>query len=534
MKIAVIFCTWKRVNKLKNTLNNLNNQTYQDFDIFIWNNNKYEISNIDNIVKNESKKINIRHSQNNVGGIGRFYYAKEISNNYDVIIFIDDDQFIGDDVIEKMVNKYEENTIISWWGWNIKNNYWDRERVFNFSNVDYCGTGGMIVSSKLFNIIDLDKIPDKYIFIEDLWLSFVAKYEYGYNLIGGNFNIQIITDGNDQYVNLKKLKGEFYDFLVSKYKETQNKIYFLIPSYNRYDKLSNLLTQIKKDGNHNVIVYDDGSTDERYKEIESNFNNVKVIHNNKNNGKAKYNETLVNLFDLAIESYGDYFILLADDFVLCKSFINKLNPFLSETNIVNIFSIRPEGWSHSGWIDGAFAASKNAILILKSLIPNDIKHVEGKSTGVWSRVTKYFGTHKNVYHLVTLNYSLCQHDGNDDSKLHPKHRLKVPIVAQNFYDYFYGQQIKIIGTSGQSILKNTKKKEDILNGDDNTTEKLTQPKSKVKPLVNSDISRSKEKLYNPESKNVDINKLKKEPINKIPNDLLMGKLRKGNLRFGKR
>ena len=536
MKIAVIFCTWKRVYRLESTLNDLKNQTYDNFDIFIWNNNKLEISNIENIIKTQNKQINVHHSENNIGGIGRFVYAKEISNNYDAIIFIDDDQSIGNDVIQIMVNNYEKNTIVSWWGWKIKNNYWDRDRVFDFSEVDYCGTGGMFLSSELFNKIDLEKIPDKYKFIEDLWISFVAKYEHGYKLIGGNFNISINKDGNDQYTDLKPLKSEFYDELNLKYKGDDYKICFLIPSYNRYDKLSNLLTQIESKINCNVIVYNDGSNDERYKQIETNFNRVKIIHGGKNNGKSKYNETLSTLFNLGINSDSNYFILVADDFVLCNSFETVITPYLNEYYITNVFSIRPEGWGRPGWVDGAFSASKGGLSLIKGIIPNALKNVEGKSTGVWKKVTDYFSTvNKSNYKLVTLNYSLTQHDGNDDSKLHPIHRLKTPITAPNFYDDFYGKEIKIVGTSSSVNNVVNKKKN---SGGTSSGDKITNNEPKIqeipKPtqvIINTPINIQKPNIKK-ESTPEKMQKLK--IINKTHGELFMGKAMKKKLRFGRK
>jgi hypothetical protein len=217
MKIAVVFCTWKRVYRLKDLLEDLVKQTYKNFDVFIWNNNPEEINHINEMVKNFNININVKHSETNIGGIGRFYYSKEICENYDKIIFIDDDQILGKDVLSKMVESHVENSIVSWWGWVIKSEYFNRVRVLNFKNVDYCGTGGMIIDSEIFKHIDLKSIPKKYEFIEDLWLSFIAKYEFNYKLIGGNFDIKIKSDGNDQFTKLKTLKKDFYKFLIKKY-----------------------------------------------------------------------------------------------------------------------------------------------------------------------------------------------------------------------------------------------------------------------------------------------------------------------------
>lgn len=372
MRVAIIFCTWNRVYRLDKTINDLKNQTNNNFDIFIWNNNINEATTIDNIIKNSDRKVNVHHSEINIGGIGRFYYAKEISKNYDVIIFLDDDQNIESDVVGDMLSHYKNKTIVSWWGWKIKKNYWDRDRVFNFSEVDYCGTGGMILDPYIFKDLNLNSIPNEFKFIEDLWLSFIAKYEYGYKLIGGNFNISITVDGNDQYSELKPLKNVFYNYLNNMYinniKSNNEKIYFLIPSYNRINKLTNLLTQIENETNFGVILYNDGSTDDGYDKLELIYKNVKVINNQKNNSKIKYNETLKSLFNEALNTDGNYFILIPDDFILCKSFQDVIKPYLNNVNITNVFSIRNEGWGNPGWVDGALSTDKGGLELLKLLI----------------------------------------------------------------------------------------------------------------------------------------------------------------------
>jgi hypothetical protein len=218
--VCVIMCVWKRVDNLTNTINMLNNQTFKDFDFYIWNNN-----NDNNIIdclydyKNKYTIINdIYNSHENVGGLGRFIYAKKLSDRYSKIIFIDDDQIFSDDLIFEMVNKFQEKTIISWWSWKINTlDYFNRYRVSNLKEADYCGTGGMIVDSKVFKEDIVFEIPEKYKFIEDLWLSFIAKNVLNYKLLGYNFNINIVEDGKDQSLKLLNLKREMYIYLKTKY-----------------------------------------------------------------------------------------------------------------------------------------------------------------------------------------------------------------------------------------------------------------------------------------------------------------------------
>jgi hypothetical protein len=537
-----------REGALKETIHSIINQVDK---IIVYQNGYSEIFNF-----LKSNKIEVYSSLNtgiDMGDAGKFYKLSEYKNDY--YFSIDDDLVYPSDYVKKsldVLKKYKNEIIVTYHGRtlieNAKSYYRDAkvkykclDDVSNYDFVHFGGTGVMAFHTSFVkvqfnyfkhpNMADIwvglfareNNIPILVIPHSANWIKYSNKFDANDTIYNNHVGNSIIQDSLILNFNKKE---------IIKYKETVNdKIYFLIPSFDRYDKLSNLLRQIKNETNCGVILYDDASTDERYGMFSKQFNNVKYLRGSSNNGKSKYNETIKTLFNEALNSDGDYFVLIADDFILCKSFIEKLSPFLDEFNITNVFSLRPEGWGRLGWVDGAMSLSKGGIETLLPLIPKELKVVEGKSTGVWRRITDYFSvTNKSRYKLIALNYSLCQHDGNDDSKLHPKHRLKTPIVANNFYDDFYGKEIKILGISETKIFK---KKRDILNGDEtiDINNDIVEPKIEKRPVINSDIKKDKEVLYIPEKDKVD---KPKPTVSKIPNDLLMGKLRKRNLRFGKR
>jgi len=57
-EVAVIMCTWKRPERLKNTLELLLAQTNKNFAFYIWNNNS-EINNVVDLIYEEYKdKLN--------------------------------------------------------------------------------------------------------------------------------------------------------------------------------------------------------------------------------------------------------------------------------------------------------------------------------------------------------------------------------------------------------------------------------------------------------------------------------------------
>lgn len=322
------------------------------------------------------------------------------------------------------------------------------------------------------------------------------------------------------------------------------KFTFIIPSYNRYDKLTNLLDQISKYDNTSVIVFNDASNDVRYKSLGNTYNNLTIIHNTKNNGKELYLNTVNTLINNVEKTDTDYVIMLADDFIICNNFTNILTNIVNEYSIINIFSIHQTNWGFHGWIDGAFVCSKSGLSVIKNNLTTTKVGGKGMSTGVWRGITQYFNKNTtNGYKLITLNYSLTQHDGNEDSKLHPEHRLKTPITAKNYYNDFYGQKIIQIGDSTMTPVIKKKNSGDISGSKVKPKENVkptkpiinspvtTEKVKPTKPTINSPITTEKANLKKEEPPK---NMQKPKGINKIHSDVFMGKSMKKKLRFGKK
>ena len=309
--------------------------------------------------------------------------------------------------------------------------------------------------------------------------------------------------------------------MITKYNYT-----FLIPSYNRYEKLTNLINQIKNIDDYLVIVLNDGSTDNRYEELGNKYSNVKTITNSTNNGKFKFNLTIKSLLSEAINNDGDYFILLADDLILCDDFTKILDNFVSQNLIINVLSLNDTMWNIPGWIDGAFVSSKGGLKTIINLIPATLKTSEGKSTGIWSTVTRAFTRNPGGYTIKNLNYSLTQHNGNDDSKLHPRFRQKQPIVVYNFYNDFKDKPIELL-SKGNSNPVSLKKKSSggTSNGNIKNEPKPNNPEKPKTIIINPNraIIPNSEKLYKPNN-----------PISKIGDDALLAKIRRRNSGFGGR
>lgn len=204
-KMYVIMCTWKRPERLPLTLRMLEAQDNKAFEFHIFNNNPAISTKIKTLIANHAWAHQV-DSPTNIGGIGRFHLAKKV--NKERILFIDDDQEFGGSLIGDAHAHFEPKTVKSWWAWKIRRAYIDRIRVTQ-GEVDYCGTGGMVADGSVFQLPNCLNPPQRYLFIEDLWLSMFAKH-HGYRLGTFNTDISIRVDGKDQYPQLMQQKNRFY------------------------------------------------------------------------------------------------------------------------------------------------------------------------------------------------------------------------------------------------------------------------------------------------------------------------------------
>jgi len=217
-------CTYKRLDLLPKTLQMLESQIDKGFDLYIWNNNQ-KIKDLDSMINTNpqvkcSFQIMYHNSPENVGGIGRFYYTKTICDKYGFVIFIDDDQIFDKHFILTLREEAKPNVLSGWWAYRILGNYNQRERSLPYQEADYVGTGGMICPTQIFGDPRLyEEIPKKFIFIEDLWLSFFAKLEHKYILQRSSVNLKFFPNESvrDQYHSLGKEKVEFHKYLLNKY-----------------------------------------------------------------------------------------------------------------------------------------------------------------------------------------------------------------------------------------------------------------------------------------------------------------------------
>lgn len=212
--------------------------------------------------------------------------------------------------------------------------------------------------------------------------------------------------------------------------QTSYKLAVQIQSYNRYDKLSCLISEIKRqEPEIDIVVVDDCSKDSRYKDLFG----VHLIRNRKNNGKERYWATVNSGLRKASSLPWDYLVMFSDDIVIDPNFFEKLRIEL-DGSVVNFFKCGKQiMWDTDCFVDGLFAAPRsfwvNAKFRVRPIPKSRWAKDKSLSSGVWFNVTREIKKHG--FHVKRTEFSLVQHDGNNDSKMHPSKRLREPIIAQD-------------------------------------------------------------------------------------------------------
>jgi hypothetical protein len=188
--IEICMCSYSRPERLPIIRQQLEAQTRKDFNFNVWDNTK-----------------------DNQGSSARFKLAKAVKGN--PIIFIDDDESLEPDFVEYMMIQYEPDAIKGWFT-RIFNgeSYWDSIPYSPAgTEVDYVGTGGMILDRKIFDDeLILQELPPEFDKVEDLYLSYLAR-ERGLKLIAVESHIKIEVDGKDQFRDLGFYKENAFQLL---------------------------------------------------------------------------------------------------------------------------------------------------------------------------------------------------------------------------------------------------------------------------------------------------------------------------------
>jgi len=222
--LPVIMCVWKRVDGFSKTIDQLNSQKFKDFKLFVWNNNPELTDKFRAILNRATFEYEFYTSSENIGGFGRFKYAKQIRRNpglMDHCVFIDDDQEFGPELLSTFIREAKPNTIFSQWGWEFTRLWYygndARRQRLPGETIHYAGTGGMVVDMRVFDSEGLFDCPEQYWFVEDLWLSFYANHNLGFKLLKSAAVMKNGDDIHSLYRVVKDVKSPMLIDLVTNY-----------------------------------------------------------------------------------------------------------------------------------------------------------------------------------------------------------------------------------------------------------------------------------------------------------------------------
>lgn len=205
--MEVCITTYQRYYRLPEIIDQLNLQTFQDFRLNIWNNSGKDLTPfVEGFPKD---RLTIINSEKNEGSAARFKLAAKTKGN--PIMFLDDDEEIAENTLEYFYKEYRERGKDCILGWYTRTFHLEQynpsmcEEMPYGSQVDYIGTGGMILDRWIFDKEkSLQDIPEPFDKAEDLYLCYIARMKYNLPLIKILPAVAIIVDGKDQYVGIDK------------------------------------------------------------------------------------------------------------------------------------------------------------------------------------------------------------------------------------------------------------------------------------------------------------------------------------------
>ena|GEM_PF-1669149 len=213
--VAVVMCVWNRIDRTTNLLRGLAESKGVRADVYLWNNSADAAAGLTEDLlscPDALPRVTLATSELNIGGFGRFHWARSLAKDYRSVVFIDDDQLVDPFSLKALVDEWMPHTLRSVWAYKFGNrfDYWYRTQVGPGDRAMYAGTGGMVADSTIFCDEGLFDCPPRYWFIEDLWLSHYAETVRGWPIFRSEAEIGMLLDGKDQYHSLVHAKNEFY------------------------------------------------------------------------------------------------------------------------------------------------------------------------------------------------------------------------------------------------------------------------------------------------------------------------------------
>lgn len=215
--IPVVVCLWNRPERANEVARMLRAQaTSRRIRLLFWNNNPHDAATYGAIARNGSggslASIDLYNSPINIGGLARFVAARlAVNAGYrGPVVMLDDDQDVSVDFLDELLADYEPRSVVAWWAFSQHGSYWRRAEIEPGSAADHAGTGGTVYDSELVSDDRFfSRLPRRFAFLEDQWMSFVA-HQKSWRVVKARTHIELVSEELNQYHGLKPLKDVFF------------------------------------------------------------------------------------------------------------------------------------------------------------------------------------------------------------------------------------------------------------------------------------------------------------------------------------
>ena len=212
MSIGILSCVWQRPERLSYTLGQLAKQTFEDWQLYLINNNPEYKKQVDNAKRRSKIPMKVIHNPVNQGPFGRWIVAREYADKHDYWLTLDDDLNFKTDLLESW-DKQKADEVLGWKGFIFQGDYWHRLAVEKGQACHYVWGSNMLVPTEVVTSNMIMELPKEYIQCDDLWLCYIASHIQGRVVRRADIDVSIEVDGKDTYPGQHRNKVQFLESL---------------------------------------------------------------------------------------------------------------------------------------------------------------------------------------------------------------------------------------------------------------------------------------------------------------------------------
>jgi hypothetical protein len=182
--LAVVVCLWNRPGRLVDVLRILDSQiTTRPLRLVLWNNREADADHYRRVLTGYAPtgalaSVEFHTSGTNIGGMARFVAMRElVRRGYrGSFLMMDDDEDFTASFVDDLMAVSAPRAISSIWAWRNDGAYWNRVQIEATGEpANHLGTGGCVCDSDLVaNEQFFTRIPLRYLFMEDMWMTHCA------------------------------------------------------------------------------------------------------------------------------------------------------------------------------------------------------------------------------------------------------------------------------------------------------------------------------------------------------------------------